>query len=117
MLPQTGYLRRTAAIETGETASSRQVLAHRFSAEYRLNHAASFADDPYAFECLLTLVQTQACKVDYHTDGAYESYGYVGRDAGVQDKLQTYLALHETTPKAATGATLVGQHSSRRPLS
>lgn len=30
-----------------------------------------------------------------------ERYGYLGRDAGVQDKLQTYLALHEATPGAA----------------
>lgn len=33
--------------------------------------------------------------------GARERYGYVGRDAGVQDKLALYLALHEATPHAA----------------
>lgn len=38
-----------------------------------------------------------------------ERYGYVGRDAGVQDKLQLYLALHEATPHAVKVGEWIGE--------
>jgi len=38
-----------------------------------------------------------------------ERYGYFGRDSGVQDKLATYLALHEATPHAAKAGEWIGE--------
>jgi len=48
--------------------------------------------------------------IDRNPNARYrERYGYLGRDSGVQDKLKTYLALHETTPHAAKVGEWIGE--------